>query len=648
MRIGLMQIRPRNHHKSRAARNAAASIVGLLLVVPAVTLATQAQAQEVARDAATGAADDLPGMVRISGTTKQPMGMSEANVKKALSGDMGRKLKEKDWDQFPFLWDFGFTFMTPQHTVTVGEYFLARFELTNAQWELFIDAAPNQATTETEPDDTLQSLVKRLYGFDTGNAPVDAQRAGLYLYHRNEAALAPVLNPDSDAKWEPLKAWVDNAPIKAGLTIDYVFILPPPYWLDGELPNAERDLPVRYLSWNDAREFCRWAGLHLPLEREWERAARGNEGRRYHWGDAWDSAAVVHLSWPGFEGAPGPQAVNSLSDFATPEGIHHLSGNVSEYVFDIARKYAGSKSKFKFESSSMLARGGSWKDEDYAMLAADRIWDMGSTQIGPDSRAEVFGFRTAGYSQGGHDLVLELAAYATEFNRMDGAAHWLPDPIGLSEKQRTKRDKRQELQGFSVDRAAGWMKRRVDADAANHAYVTGAAQGIALLPIKGVVSTFMKTPDSLTKWSLDTKETAFVGALVTTDKCTITLEDKAGKPVTIDMGDMQSDAWSVHNLGFTYQVGLWLVLRGGKVAVYYGDGTAAGIRGRHLKGSPLGFLPANWESQWVDATGAQPSGSHADGIATLSVPIPMLDRDGVPKRGKATELTIHVPVTFTD
>jgi formylglycine-generating enzyme required for sulfatase activity len=633
--------------RTKTRIRSATTAAGLLLVIPTLLAATSAFAQDEDEQPQAITVDtdvQFPGMAHFMATDEQPMGMDEPEVKKTLKA-MGHPLGEMD--RAEFLWDYGFTFMTPRHTASTAEFALSRYELTNQQWKLFIESPVNQTTVDTQADETLKMLVKRLYNFDAETNPVDAQRAGLYLFETNSAALAPVLNPDADEKWDALKAWVEDAVLPPGVSLSVCYILPPATWRNGEVSVGGGSLPASGLSRRDALEFCRWAGLRLLLETEWERAARGDDGRRYPWGDKWQPLAAVHRAWPGRDSETGPVAVDSLPNFATPEGVQHLLGNVSEYVFDVARKYPGSRTRFKFHDSGFLARGGSYLDEPYVMLAADRIWDMGSSQIGPESRAETFGFRVASFPAPGRDLALELATYAAEFDRIGGAAHWLPHPAGISAKERTKRATREAFLGFALHRSAGVMERQLDTSASDHAHVTGAARGIALLPIKGISNKTLKTKSALKKWSLAPQQTAFVGALVATRNCTIALENEAGEPITFDMGDINSAAWADHDLDFAYQVGLWLVLRGDRVAVYGGNGAEAGIHGKHLIGAPIGYLPAQWETSWTISAEAQPSATYDDGLATLTVPLPQLDKSGAPKRGgKAALLTVRVPTTF--
>lgn len=121
--------------------------------------------------------------------------------------------------------------------------------------------------------------------------------------------------------------------------------------------------PVVHVSWPGAHAYCQWAGLRLPREPEWEKGARGVDGRLFPWGDVWCDECV---QWPqtALANDMSTAPVDAHPGGRSPYGLFQMSGNVEEwcadpYQMDAYQEYARGVITPPSSGHRLVVRGGS-------------------------------------------------------------------------------------------------------------------------------------------------------------------------------------------------------------------------------------------------------------------------------------------------
>lgn len=151
-------------------------------------------------------------------------------------------------------------------------------------------------------------------------------------------------------------------------------------------------LPVIYVNWYDANAFCKHTGGRLPTEREWEKAARGNNGNEFSWGNEW-KAGMSNTGDEEWEDGIAP--VGSYKNDASSFNVVDLAGNVSEWVDDWYQGYPGSDYNSKdFGKNYKVLRGAAWGREGHYAIS---LFQRGAYRfdLTPQSTLADLGFRCA-------------------------------------------------------------------------------------------------------------------------------------------------------------------------------------------------------------------------------------------------------------
>ena len=240
----------------------------------------------------------------------------------------------------------------PVHTVYLDGFYIDKYEVTNAQFRRFVEKTGHITTAE--------SL---------------GRNGGSYVW----TGEAP-----SYWNWVSRVWW--NAPKGPGSDLTGLM-----------------DHPVVHVSWYDARDYCAWAGLRLPTEAEWEKAARGTDGQTYPWGEEIDRLNAnygVGDDNPPYYGPDDSDGYSSTSpvgnypEGVSPYGAYDMAGNLSEWVADWYVEDYYSKSpernpKGPGNGTKRVLRGGSWPNNPNGLYTWRRL------PYDPMETFPEFGFRCA-------------------------------------------------------------------------------------------------------------------------------------------------------------------------------------------------------------------------------------------------------------
>ncbi len=254
----------------------------------------------------------------------------------------------------------------PVHEVKLDAYAIGRFPVTNAEWRLFIDAG----------------------GYDDGRW---WQTEAAQRWRRGEGA-----SEGPKQQWRQNRQWLQDDPrridelhregkitSKQAEDWEKIRVMPGAEFdalLDDWYPSGRQVLPERWndpayndpgqpvvgICWHEARAYCAWLSVQsgqvwrLPSEAEWEAAARGRSGRRYAWGDDFDTARCNTFE----SHVRGTTPIGVFPGGDTPEGVVDLTGNVWEWTGSAYLPYPCTPDPAREDPAVAMARrvvrGGSW------------------------------------------------------------------------------------------------------------------------------------------------------------------------------------------------------------------------------------------------------------------------------------------------
>jgi len=265
---------------------------------------------------------------------------------------------------------------TSERRQSLPAYWMGRYAVTNAEYKFFIDAGGYQ-------EDRWWSAE----GLKWKQGKADAHDAAMqdWLDFRNWLKTQDINKLAAQRQWTSgaKRYWQEVAQLDEEAARERarkVFERPfdrPAFWDDAALANPA--LPVVGVNWYEASAYCAWLSavtrreFRLPAEMEWEKAARGADGRAYPWGNEFDPKKCNSVEARILRNVP----VGLLPVGASMYGVFEASGNVWEWTGNWYQAYAGQKEEHQSDAYGekyRTVRGGSWDLNRGDVRCADRLW----------------------------------------------------------------------------------------------------------------------------------------------------------------------------------------------------------------------------------------------------------------------------------
>jgi iron(II)-dependent oxidoreductase len=165
-------------------------------------------------------------------------------------------------------------------------------------------------------------------------------------------------------------------------------------------PDTLARWPALYVTWSEASDFCRAQGKRLPTEAEWEKAARGENGNLFPWGEGPPTPGLAMFGQYHVHEIPIVAPVERGEKGRSPYGLHHMAGNAAEWVedwfgIDYYATMPDRNPRGAGQGRYKVVRGGSWKSAPPLLRTATR------SGASPEQRAATIGFRCAKSSGNG-------------------------------------------------------------------------------------------------------------------------------------------------------------------------------------------------------------------------------------------------------